>query len=142
MLKTILKEAGIVLLLLIAIALVLRVILDGYMPSNKTVPAKVEAYTFPEDVQAELSESLQNEEQNIVRTYYIDSDDLILYEYKKEYDKGKVNPFAEVSTGEGNTASGNTVGGNGTNTTSSGSASSSQGNVASGEFFTNKAGKY
>ena len=142
MIKTILKEAGIVILLLIAIALVLRVILNGYLPSDKTVPAKLEAYTFPEDVQAELNESLQNEDQNIVRTYYIDSDDLSLYEYKQEYNKGKVNPFAEVSTGEGNDTSGNTAGGTGTNTTSTGNVTSSQQNVASGEFYTNKAGKY
>ena len=63
MVKTILKEAGIVILLLIAIALVLRVILNGYLPSDKTVPAKLEAYVFPEDVPADVVEK----EKEIIR---------------------------------------------------------------------------
>ena len=140
MVKTILKEAGIVVLLLIAIALVLRIILDGYLPNDKTVPQKVETYAFPEDIKEELSESLQNEEQNIVRTYYIDSEDLSLYEYRNEYDKGKVNPFAEEIK-QPNENSGNAAGGTGANTVSTGNTSANQTGTGSGGYF-NKAGKY
>ena len=103
MAKIILKETGIVLLLLVAIALVLGIIFYDYIPNNKTLPTKVEAYAFPEDVKEELSESIDNLEQNIVRTYYIDSDDLSLYESTNDYNKGKANPFAATGTTTTNT---------------------------------------
>ncbi len=133
MVKTIIKEIGIVLLLLVAIALILGIIFYDYNPSNKTVPAKVEPYAFPEDVKEELTETLQNLEQNIVRTYYIDSQDLNLYEATNDYDKGKVNPFAEESS-----SSTGTVENNGTNTTSSSNTTSNNGSG----YLNNKTGKY
>lgn len=94
MAKIIIKEIGIVLLILIAIALVLGILLYDYIPNNKTVPIKVQAYTMPDDINQELQEAIP-EEQNIVRTYYIDSTDLNAYEATNDYDKGKPNPFAE-----------------------------------------------
>ena len=94
MAKTIVKEIGIALLLLIAIALVLGILFYDYIPNNKTVPIKIQAYEMPEDVKTELEEDIP-EEQNIVRTYYIDSTDLNSYEATNDYDKGKPNPFAE-----------------------------------------------
>ena len=136
MVKTILKEAGIVVLLLVAIVLILGIIFYDYNPSNKTVPAKVEAYAFPEDVKEELTETIQNLEQNIVRTYYIDSQDLSLYEATNDYDKGKANPFAEVSS----TSTGNTVDNNGTNTASGSNVV--QNNTNTSEYLNNKTGKY
>lgn len=94
MAKTIIKEIGIALLLLIAIALLLGVLLYDYIPNNKTVPIKIQAYEMPEDIKNELQEAIP-EGQNIVRTYYIDSTDLNSYEATNDYDKGKPNPFAE-----------------------------------------------
>ncbi len=94
MVKSIIKEAGIVILILIAVILVLTVIFYEYIPNNKTVPIKLEAYTIPENIKQELQVS--TEEQNIVR-YYIDSTDLDLYESTNDYDKGKANPFADYS---------------------------------------------
>lgn len=95
--KTIIKEIGIVLLLLLAVSLLLAIVFYDYIPNNKTVPVKIQAYDVPEDIKEELSEAGLNE-QNIVRTYYIDSTDLNLYESTNDYDKGKANPFADYTT--------------------------------------------
>lgn len=95
--KTIIKEIGIVLLLLLAVSLLLAIVFYDYIPNNKTVPVKIQAYDVPEDIKEELSEAGLNE-QNIVRTYYIDSTDLDLYESTNNYDKGKANPFADYTT--------------------------------------------
>lgn len=99
MIKTIIKEGGIVLLLLIAVSLILGIIFYEYIPSNKTVPVKIEEYALSEDIQNELKESV-SEGQNIVKTFYIDSTDLDLYESTNDYDKGKANPFADYSVEE------------------------------------------
>jgi len=97
MIKIIIKEVGIAILVLVAIALVLGILLYDYIPNNKTVPIKIEAYKMPKDVEEELKEAVP-EEKNIVRTYYIDSTDLDSYEITNDYDKGKVNPFEEYQT--------------------------------------------
>lgn len=144
MIKTIIKEAGIVVLLLIAIALILGIIFYDYIPNSKTIPAKVESHAFPEDIKEELSQTLKDE-QNIVRTYYIDSQDLSLYESTKEYDKGKVNPFVDTSTLAPATTNSTTS--TNSNTTSTNTSTNTQVNTASqssgssGTFF-NKAGKF
>lgn len=144
MIKTIIKEAGIVVLLLIAIALILGIIFYDYIPNSKTIPAKVESHAFPEDIKEELSQTLKDE-QNIVRTYYIDSSDLSLYESTKEYDKGKVNPFVDTSTVAPATTNSTTSANS--NTTSTNTSTNTQANTASqssgstGTFF-NKAGKF
>ncbi len=106
MVKKIIKETGIVILLLIAVVLLLAIVFYDYIPNNKTVPIKIQAYDIPEDIKQELQNSVPNE-QNIVRTYYIDSSDLNLYESTNDYDKGKANPFADYSidTTEGSTNS-------------------------------------
>ena len=83
MFKTVIKEVGIVILILIAIILVFSVMLYDYMPGSKIVRANIEAYTVPEDVQEELQASV-SEGQNIVKTLYIDSSDLIKYESSKD----------------------------------------------------------
>lgn len=88
--KTIIKETGIVLLLLVFVVLLIAILLYDYIPSNKIVPIKIQAYEVPEDIDRELQDAIPTE-QNIVKTYYIDNDDLDLY----DYDKGKPNPFAQ-----------------------------------------------
>lgn len=121
MTKTIIKEIGIVLLLLIAILLLMAILFYDYFPNSKTVPVKVQAYNIPEDIKQELGNSI-DDEQNIVRTYYIDNSDLDLYESTNDYDKGKANPFADYSI-ENNKSSNNTIKNNSdtidTNTTDS-----------------------
>ena len=93
MIKTIIKEIGIAALLLIAIFLVLGIVFYDYIPNNKTVPIKIQAYSMPEDIKEDLDKSIPNE-QRIVKTYSIDSTDLDIYEATNDYDKGKPNPFA------------------------------------------------
>ena len=149
MFKKIIKEAGISILLLIAITLILGIIFYDYIPNNKTIPAKVELYNFPEDIKEELNTTLK--EQEIVRTYYIDNSDLNLYESTKDYDKGKVNPFVDADdkktpTSTNNTSGNNTSSGNGnstgnSNTTSQNNTTTSQTDASKGTFF-NKTGKY
>lgn len=99
MTKTIIKEIGIVLLLLVAVAMLLIIVFYDYIPMNKIVPVRMQAYNIPEDIRQELAETTLGE-QNIVRTYYIDSSDLDLYESTNDYNKGKANPFADYTADE------------------------------------------
>ena len=118
MTKTILKETGIVLLMIIAIGLVLAIVFYDYIPNDKVVPIKIQSYNLSEDVKNEIKGATL-EEQNIVRTYYIDSSDLTLYEATNEYDKGKANPFADYSASSNtstNTSTSNKTTTNGTTT--------------------------
>ena len=115
MVKTIIKEIGIGALLLIAIALVLGIIFYDYIPNNKTVPIKIQAYSMPEDIKEDLDKAIPDE-QKIIKTYSIDNADLDTYEATNDYDKGKPNPFAaygeeiqgNVSETEGNNNTQNT----------------------------------
>lgn len=93
MAKGIIKEAVIVLLMLLVIALVLGIIFYDYIPINKTVPLKVNPYKMSSDLEEELGEELEEEE--IVKTYTVDSSDLELYE-NDDYDAGKKNPFSSI----------------------------------------------
>jgi hypothetical protein len=109
MIKTIIKESGIVLLLLLATALILGILFYEYLPNSKTVPIQIEEYALDEDVQKELKGSV-SEGQNIVKTFYIDSTDLDLYESTKDYNKGKADPFADYTSGEVLNSNTNTTG--------------------------------
>jgi len=120
--KTIMKDLIIVLLLVLAILLVLGVFLYDYIPMNKVVP-KIEPYEAPNNVKEELEDAIEDNESTmtpIIRE--INSNDLKIYEKSKDYQKGKVNPFADTLT---NTINGNNVS-NGTST-STGSNTSSEG---------------
>ena len=110
MLKSVFKEIIIVLLLILAIVLVLGIFLYDYVPTNKIVP-KIEQYQAPDDVREEIT-----------------NEDLKVYEKAKDYDKGKINPFAEISTESGDT-SGNTQTPGG-NTSTEGNNSSTGGNTS------------
>lgn len=115
--KSVFKEIIIVLLLIFIILLILGILFYEYVPSGKIIPEKVAEYAMEEEIKQELDSNLNNTESDkIIRTYQLDSTDIANYEKNKEYNKGKVNPFAEYSTGasgntstEGNTTNGNTV---------------------------------
>ncbi len=130
--KTILKELMIVILLIIAIGLLLTIIFYQYIPNNKTVPIKMQAYELPDDVKTELRDA-GVEEQNIIKTYLIDDSDLNVYESTKDYNKGKPNPFSDYGANNSNTSentSGNTSGNGGTsNNTSGGNSNTVNNNV-------------
>lgn len=114
--KSVFKEIIIVLLLLLIILLILGILFYDYMPNSKTIPEKIQEYAMEETIKQELESNLNNTESDeIIRTYQLDSTDIANYEKTKEYNKGKVNPFAEYSSGatsENTTTGENTSGGN------------------------------
>ncbi len=128
MLKSVFKEIIIVLLLILAIVLVLGIFLYDYVPTNKIVP-KIEQYQAPDDVREEINKKDEmDEEETKPIVYEITNEDLKVYEKAKDYDKGKINPFAEISTESGDT-SGNTQTPGG-NTSTEGNNSSTGGNTS------------
>ena len=105
MVKSILRETCIMLLLCI--------------PSNKTIPSKMEAYVTPENVQKEIEAQIVETEKEKV-TYTITGADLTLYEQTNSFVSGKPDPFS-VSTSTNNVEE---EGGNGsTNSETSGGTS-------------------
>lgn len=134
MLKNILKETGIIFLIILAICLIFGIILYDYIPTVKTVPSKVSAYTRTNEIQEELNKNISIG-QTIIKTYQIDATDLKLYEYTNNYDSGKVNPFEEIAA----TNTSNSSQKNSTNTTNTSESNNTTGNT-SGGFF-NKVGK-
>lgn len=134
MIKNIIKEGIIIILLLIAIIFILSIVFYEYMPNNKTIPSEIQAYNLPEDMQQELKSSIETaEQQNIVKTLYIDNSDLKSYETKKDYNKGKANPFADYSSNESNTTNTNNnnngTTSNNSNTTGTGTENSNKNEV-------------
>lgn len=110
MTKNLIKELIIVLLLVLAIILLLGILLYGYVPMTKTIPNPV-SYTTPENVKEELQTTEGVNEDEIIMTYKIDSNDLNNYKRVQNYRPGKTNPFStyEVSgqnVGTANSATG------------------------------------
>jgi len=137
MVKSIFKEIIIVLLLITVILLILGIMLYDYNPITKKVPEKVEGYQLSKEMEIELNETIDAmKTQNIVMTYEVTSTDLKKYERTKDYDKGKINPFAgiaeEINTTE-NTQNTN-------NSTSNGAGIVENTNTSQGEFL-NTTGK-
>ena len=125
MAKTVLKEIVIGILLLVIIILLLGILLYDYIPNSVTVPAKVQAHEMPSETKEELKETLAQESQNIIKTYYIDSSALTVYENLDSYDKGKRDPFTSYEESTSGTTTGTTTG------STSGSTSGSSGSNAS-----------
>lgn len=131
MVKSIFKEIIIILLLTLAILLVLGIILYDYNPISKKVPDKVAEYSLSEEIENELSETINAmETQNIVKTYEITSADLKKYQATNDYDKGKVNPFLWVT--EENVNTDNTQN---TNNTENNQTNTNTANTSQGEFL-------
>ena len=117
MAKAIIKEIFIMLLLCVAIVLVFGVIFYDYIPTNKAVPNKLEAYVTPENIQEEIDEEIM-EMNKIEVSYEITESDLDLYKQTHSYTPGKRDPFS-ASTENTNNTGGNNTGNNncsGTNT--------------------------
>lgn len=111
MVKTIIKEIFIMLLLCVAIVLVFGVIFYDYIPTNKAVPNKLEAYVTPENIQEEINEEIM-EMNKVEVSYEITESDLDLYKQTHSYTPGKRDPFSASTdtntAGEGNTTNTNT----------------------------------
>lgn len=95
--KSIVKQVIIILLACVAILLALALVLYQYVPSNKVIPSKVEAYSAPENIKAEISESTQQELNGQIEMYEITDSDLDMYKSTKSYNPGKSDPFAPYS---------------------------------------------
>ena len=100
---SIFKQVIIVFLSCIAILLALALILYQYIPSNKVIPSKVEAYKMPENIKSEISESTQQELNGQAEVYEITDADLDMYKSSKSYNPGKSDPFANYSVNTANT---------------------------------------
>ena len=107
MVKAIIKEVFIMLLLCVAIVLVFGVIFYDYIPTNKAVPNKLEAYVTPENIQEEINEEII-EMNKIEVSYEVTESDLNLYKQTHSYTPGKRDPFS-ASTENTNTSGGNTT---------------------------------
>ena len=101
--SSIFKQVVIVILACIAILLALALILYQYIPSNKVIPSKVEAYTMPENIKSEISDSTQQELNGKAEIYEITDADLDMYKSSKSYNPGKSDPFAGYSENTTNT---------------------------------------
>ena len=121
MIKTILKEAVIIILICLAILLVLGILFYDYIPNNKIIPKAI-AYTTPEDVQAEIGEEV-SEETMVNITYELTQEDLDVYKTTQSYKPGKQNPFSDYATT--NTDSANETGNTTSDKGTSGKSSSS-----------------
>lgn len=107
MIKTVIKEMIIVLLLILAILLVLGIFLYDYIPMNKVVP-KIEQYEVSNSIKQQLEEIVEESENTMTPIVYeINNSDLNIYEKTKDYQKGNVNPFADISSSNTNTVTSN-----------------------------------
>lgn len=92
MVKSVIKEVIIILLLLLAVILALGVLFYEYIPTNKTVP-NVSTYKTSDSVQRELEEKVADNE-TIIQTFEVTSEDLKKAQTTKTYIPGKANPFS------------------------------------------------
>ncbi len=152
MAKKVIKELIISLLLCLAIILLLGILLYEYIPMAKTVPNPV-SYNTPDNVKQELANSENVDEEQIIMTYEVDSNDLNNYKRIQDYKPGKANPFSSFETTGTNTTTGNS--GNGTSSSNANSTNNSgtsnsgaqnngatnEGNSSGGQFFQNKGTK-
>ena len=115
MAKAIIKEIFIMLLLCVAIVLVFGVIFYDYIPTNKAVPNKLEAYVTPENIQEEIDEEIM-EMNKIEVSYEITESDLDLYKQTHSYTPGKRDPFSASTENTNNTGGNNTGNNNGSGT--------------------------
>lgn len=138
--KSVIKELIIVLLLLLAILLVLGVFLYDYIPTNKIIP-KVEQYQVPNSIKEELEQTVSEEEEQATQIVYeIDGTDLKNYEKSKDYQKGKVNPFAQDTQ---NTNSNNQTGNNNAdNTNNNNNSNNNTNSSANATNNSNSVGNY
>lgn len=102
------KEVIISLLVCLLILVGLSFAFYNFIPTNKVIPEKIE-YKASEEIKQELGTEVNNNSENIIKTYEITANDLDQYQKNKDYNPGKKNPFAAVSQGSSdNTADGST----------------------------------
>lgn len=146
MTKTVIREIIIALLICLALLLILSVLFYNYIPANKVIPEAVQ-YAPSKDVQTQLNSSVNDNSNEILKTYEITAQELENYQKTNEYKPGKANPFADISdtpeTNEGDSQSVTTNPGNSGNTNNSGTTSngSSNNSNSSGTLFEGSSSK-
>lgn len=101
MAKNIVKQVIIALLLCVVVAFALAFILYKYIPSNALVPAKVEAYSTPENIASEIADSTQEQTYETTNTLLeVTDSDLSTYKSTGSYNPGKSDPFVEADANE------------------------------------------
>lgn len=102
------KEVIISLLVCLLVLVGLSFAFYNFIPTNKVIPEKIE-YKASEEIKQELGTEVNNNSENIIKTYEITANDLDQYQKNKDYNPGKKNPFAAISQGSSdNTADGST----------------------------------
>lgn len=102
------KEVIISLLVCLLVLVGLSFAFYNFIPTNKVIPEKIE-YKASEEIKQELGTEVNNNSDNIIKTYEITANDLDQYQKNKDYNPGKKNPFAAISQGSSaNTADGST----------------------------------
>ncbi len=97
------KQIFIALLTIIAVALVLALIFYQYIPTNKMVPAKVQAYSTPQNVETEISDNVTEQKYETTnQVYEVTDSDLNNYKDSKSYNPGKSDPFSAYSASDDN----------------------------------------
>lgn len=98
MAKNIIKQVMISLLMIIAFGLVIALAFYQFIPSNKIVPTKVQAYSTPQNVAGEIADTATEQKYETVNEVYEVTDaDLAKYKSTKSYNPGKSDPFATYS---------------------------------------------
>lgn len=100
MAKTI-KEIIIMLVVCLVTMLLLAIILYQYIPNRKVVPG-IAQYTVSDEVQDLLEDNIdtKKDDDNVILTYEVTSNDLNNYKNTNVYVPGKSNPFAKFSEQE------------------------------------------
>lgn len=107
MAKEVMKQIIISILTCIAIVLIAALIFYQYIPSNKVIPAKVQAYSTPESIKTEIEDKVEEELKAQNELYEITDADLDSYKRTKSYNPGKSDPFAPDTTEDESTSSSN-----------------------------------
>lgn len=98
MAKELIKQIIITLLTCIAIVLLLMIVLYQYVPNNKVMPSKVEKYSVPDNIKAEMEKTEGEELANTEEVYEITDAELDKQIKRKSYSPGKSDPFEDYST--------------------------------------------
>ncbi len=122
--KQVFKQIVTILLSIALIVLIFAIIFYRYIPTNKVLPTKVQAYKTPESIEEEIKESATEKEfESTNEVYEVTDSDLSIYQSKKSYTPGKSDPFKEYSGEEGTAVTNVTGTGATSGTTSSGTTS-------------------
>lgn len=139
-----LKEVAIYILIIALIVLIFGILFYEQLPTNKLVPIASE-YALPENLENVLEDTLSDKgDQEVLVTYTVEQNDLDKYKESDQYDPGKIDPFADYSTGEDNSGDNNNNNGNSGNTKNNSNSSNNNSNTngnGGGKLTETKPGK-